>query len=85
MTRRAISPRLAMRIFEIMVYSIMMWNANTFIKSYKKNKKAILHGKIGFYPVSKFSGIIVKDKLDLEIVSTILKTSKINKKIRYFK
>ena len=25
---------------EIMVYSIMMWNANTFIKSYKKNKKA---------------------------------------------
>ena len=70
---------------EIMVYSIMMWSANTFIKSYKKNKKAILHGKIGFYPVSKFSGIIVKDKLDLEIVSTILKNSKINKKIRYFK
>lgn len=26
---------------EIMVYSIMMWSANTFIKSYKKNKKSL--------------------------------------------
>ena len=50
-----------------------------------KNKRAILHGKVGFYPVSKFSGIIVKDKIDLEIISTILKASKNNKKIKYFK
>ncbi len=70
---------------EVMVYSIMMWKANTFIKSYENSKKAILHGKVGFYPVSKFSGIIVKDKLDLEIVSTILKNKKKNNKIRYFK
>ena len=63
-----------------MVYSIMMWKSNSFIKSYKKSKKAILHGKVGFYPVSKFSGIIVKDKLDLEIVTTILKNKK--KKIK---
>ncbi len=70
---------------EIMVYSIMMWKVNTFVKSYKKSKKAILHGKVGFYPVSKFSGIIVKDKLDLEIVTTILKNKKKNNKIRYFR
>ena len=70
---------------EIMVYSIMMWKADTFIKAYKKNKKAILHGKVGYYPVSKFSGIIVKDKTDLEIVSTILKISKKNNLIKYFK
>ena len=69
---------------ELMVYSIMMWRANTFIKNYEKNKRAILHGKVGFYPVSKFSGIIVKDKIDLEIISTILKASKNNKKIKYF-
>jgi CMP-N-acetylneuraminic acid synthetase len=70
---------------EIMVYSIMMWKADSFIKIYEKNKKAILHGKVGYYPVSKFSGIIVKDKMDLEIVSTILEVSKKNNLIRYFK
>ncbi len=61
---------------EFMVYSIMMWNSKSFIESYKNDKKAILHGKIGYFPVSKYSGIIVKDKIDLEIVSTILKISK---------
>ena len=70
---------------EIMVYSIMMWKSDSFVKAYKKNKKAILHGRVGYYPVSKFSGIIVKDKMDLEIVSTILKVSKKNNLIRYFK
>ncbi len=70
---------------DLMVYSIMMWRSDTFIKNYEKNKRAILHGKVGFYPVSKFSGIIVKDKIDLEIISTILKASKNNKKIKYFK
>ena len=68
-----------------MVYSIMMWRSNSFIKSYMKSKKAILHGKVGYYPVSKLSGIIVKDKLDFEIVSTIIKTDKNKKKIKYFK
>ena len=70
---------------ELMVYSVMMWRSNTFIKSYEKNKKAILHGKVGYYPVSKFSGIIVKDKIDLEIVSTILKVLKKKNIIKYFK
>lgn len=70
---------------EIMVYSIMMWKSDSFVKAYKKNKKAILHGRVGYYPVSKFSGIIVKDKMDLEIVSTILKVSRKNNLIRYFK
>ena len=70
---------------ELMVYSLMMWKSETFIKSYKKNKSAILHGKVGFYPVNKFSGIIVKDRLDLEVVSTIIKNLKFKKKIKYFK
>jgi CMP-N-acetylneuraminic acid synthetase len=70
---------------EVMVYSIMMWKASSFIKNYDKNKKGILHGKVGYYPVSKFSGIIVKDRIDLEIVSTILKVSKKSNLIKYFK
>ncbi len=71
---------------EIMVYSLMMWSAKSFIKNYNKKKGAILHGKVCYYPVNKFSGIIVKDKIDLEIVSTILKTlKKKSKSIKYFK
>ena len=68
-----------------MVYSLMMWSAKSFIRNYKKKKGAILHGKVGFYPVNKFSGIIVKDKIDLEIVSKILKISRKNNSIKYFK
>ena len=70
---------------ELMVYSLMMWRSETFIKSYKKNKRAILHGKLGFYPVNKFSGIIIKNRLDLEIVTTIINSSNLKKKIKYFK
>ena len=70
---------------EIMVYSLMMWSAKSFIMNYKKKNRAILHSRVGFYPVNKFSGIIVKDKIDLEIVSKILKISKKNNSIKYFK
>tara|TARA_Y100000590_G_scaffold463588_1_gene630721 strand:+ start:3122 stop:3820 length:699 start_codon:yes stop_codon:yes gene_type:complete len=70
---------------ELMVYSIMMWKKDSFIKSYKINKSAILHGKIGYFPVSKLSGLIVKDKTDLQIVSTIMKTNKKKIKVKYFK
>ena len=58
----------------------MMWSAKSFIMNYKKNR-AILMAE-WFYPVNKFSGIIVKDKIDLEIVSKILKISK-NNSIKY--
>ena len=70
---------------ELMVYSIMMWKSESYLKNYKKNKSAILHGKVGFYPVDKFSGIIVKDRTDLEIISTIIRSSKYKKKIKYYK
>ena len=70
---------------ELMVYSLMMWNSKTFINTYKKTKKAILHGRVGYYPVSKLSGIIVKDKIDLKIVSTIMSYSGKKNKIRYYK
>lgn len=70
---------------ELLVYSIMMWKSESYLRNYKKKKSAILHGKVGFYPVDKSSGIIVKDKTDLEIISTIIKSSKYKKKIKYYK
>jgi len=71
-----------------MVYTIMMWNAKTFIKFYKKNRYGILHGQICYYPVPKINSIIIKDKYDLFIVENImsLKNTKIqNTKVKYDK
>ena len=65
-----------------MVYSLMMWNSKSFIKAYEKKSGTILHGKVGYYTVDKLSGIIVKNKHDLHIVSSII--NKKRKRIRYF-
>ncbi len=47
-----------------MIYSIMMWKTKSFVKNMKKNKSAILHGKIGYYNIPVSSSIIIKyDKL----------------------
>lgn len=68
---------------DLMVYSLMMWKSKSFIKSYEKKSGTILHGKVGFYNVSRLSGLIVKNKLDLHIVSAIINKKK--DKIKYFK
>ena len=38
-----------------MVYTLMMWNRNSFLKSFKKNKFAMLHGRKYYFPISKNS------------------------------
>ena len=68
---------------QTMVYSQMMWKSKSFIKSYNKNKHAILHGKVGYFPVSREAGLIVKYKSDLKILSILLKKSKF--KLKYYK
>ena len=68
---------------DLMVYSLMMWKSKSFKKAYKEKKGTILHGKVGFYNVSRLSGLIVKNKLDLQIVSAIINKRK--DKIKYFK
>lgn len=47
------------------VYSVMMWRSSTFIRNFKKKGHALLSGKVGFYPVSRFSSVIIKKKVDL--------------------
>ena len=49
---------------DLMVYSLMMWKSKSFKKAYKEKKGTILHGKVGFYNVSRLSGLIVKNKLE---------------------
>ena len=69
-----------------MVYSIMMWDSKSFKKSMKLNGNGILHKKVGFYTVSQMSGIIIKTKEDLKLVSQIINLKqKKNYKISYYK
>ena len=47
------------------VYSIMMWRAAVFTRTYKRRGDALLCGRVGYYPVSRPSTIIVKHREDL--------------------
>ena len=61
---------------ELFVYSIMMWRFAPFIKEYDQKQKAFFVGKVGFYPVSKLTSIIIKRKEDIKLVEFILKSLK---------
>jgi CMP-N-acetylneuraminic acid synthetase len=69
------------------VYSIMMWKNRTFMDSYKKRGHALFCGKVGYYPVSKKSALIVKTEEDLILAGFIMRAEKQNKeqKIEYDK
>ena len=67
-----------------MVYSIMMWKSDSFIEAMNTEGHAILHGKVGYYPVSKQSGLIVKTAQDLKLIDFIIKSmNSIQKGIEY--
>ncbi len=55
------------------VYSIMMWRTKTFIKEFDRNGYALFCGKVGYYPVSKETSIIIKTKEDLMLAEYVLK------------
>ncbi len=61
---------------QLFVYSIMMWKTKSFINEFEKNNHAFFVGKVGFFPVSKFSSIIIKRKEDLQLTEYILQSLK---------
>lgn len=69
------------------VYSIMMWRSRTFMATYEKRGHALLCGKVGYYPVSKKSTLIVKTEEDLLLADLIMRAEKQNngQKIEYDK
>jgi len=54
------------------VYSLMIWRRRTFIETYEQQGYALLFGKIGFFPVSRLSSIIVKREEDIRLCEYIL-------------
>jgi len=55
------------------VYSLMMWRSDVFRKTFEAKGHAFFCGKIGYYPVSKLSSVIIKKKEDLMLAESILR------------
>ena len=63
---------------------IMMWKTKTFKKSYESNGHAFFSGKVGYFPVSHLSSIIVKYEEDFRLAEAILLSKKNQKEIKYY-
>lgn len=61
---------------EVFVYSVMMWRTAPFVSAYEREGHAFFVGKVGFYPVSRLSAIIIKREEDLRLVEYIVKVLK---------
>ena len=55
---------------------IMMWRTKSFINTYKERGYAFFCGKVGYFPVSRLSSIIIKYEDDFRIAEMILKSKK---------
>jgi len=58
---------------EVFAYSVMIWKTSTFKESFKKNGYAMFAGKFDVFPISKLSGLIVKNEEDLMICDLIMR------------
>lgn len=57
---------------QAMVYSLMMWRYDSFLRHYEQHGYALLSGKIGYYPVQPRSCVILKYEHDLRLAQAIL-------------
>ena len=57
------------------VYSVMMWRTQPFMETFRQQGHALLSGKLGYFPVSKESSIIIKTDVDLMIAESVLKAT----------
>lgn len=55
------------------VYSIMMWKNKTFLETFKRQGYALFCGKVGYYPVSKETAIIIKTKEDIILADYVMR------------
>ncbi len=64
---------------------IMMWRTSTFKNTFKKRGYAFFSGRIGYFPVSRLSSVIIKYEDDFRIAEMLLKSMNENiKKIDYY-
>ena len=56
------------------VYSVMMWQRESFLKEFIDKGHALFCGNFGTYPVSKSSGIIIKNSDDLKLADLLMRS-----------
>jgi len=61
---------------QLFVYSIMMWQSACFRQHYERDGYALLSGRLGYFPVSKESSVIIKYQEDLDLAEQILLSRK---------
>ncbi len=54
-------------------WSITAWRRATYLEAAKAGDTATYSGKVGFYPVSSFSGHVIKTQADLDMAEALLK------------
>ena len=60
---------------QLFVYSVMMWRTATFKDAFEHRGYALLSGRVGYYPVSKLSAMIVKTQEDLHVAEALLQAN----------
>ena len=53
---------------------IMMWKTDTFLNSLKERGYAFFSGKVGYFPVSRLSSVIIKYEDDFRIAEILIKS-----------
>lgn len=69
------------------VYSVMIWRTGSFIRKFKRKGFAFFCGKIGYFPVSKLTGVVIKRQEDLLLADCLMRASLRRKghRVRYDK
>lgn len=65
---------------------MMMWKTSTFIEEYDKTGYAFFSGKVGYFPVSRLSSIIIKYEEDFRMAEMLIESNKKGlKEIEYYR
>jgi len=57
-------------------WSITGWRLKTYIEAYESSRCATYAGSVGFFPIDRMAGHIIKTEEDLKIAETFIKMSK---------
>jgi len=61
---------------QICIWSVCVWRAETFIKSYDTTGYAVFSGKVGFYPLSMLKSVKISTEEDFILAEALLKHRK---------
>jgi len=58
---------------QLCCWSVCVWRAKTFIKSFEKNGYAVFSGRVGFFPLNPLKAIKISTEEDFKLAENLLK------------